>query len=213
MTNKNSIVSLKSIRWVSIILIVILAGFLLLRELNPPIQQATQSSGRAAIGGNFTLTNHHGEEVTQADFLGKPALLFFGFTHCPDICPTALQQMGVAMQIMGKDAPKVQTILITVDPQRDTPELLAQYVSLNGFPENLVGLTGTDEQIEAVAKTWAVYYQRSGEADEDYDMDHSTIIFLMAANGEFVTGFSHNDSPELIASCLTNHLAGRPCRR
>jgi len=118
--------------------------------------QTTLSSGRASIGGDFTLINQDGVTVTQDDFRGKAMLIYFGYAYCPDVCPTALQVMGSAMQSIGDKANNFQSVLITIDPDRDTPELLAQYVSSNGFPDGLIGLTGTKEQIATAAKAFSV---------------------------------------------------------
>ena len=118
--------------------------------------QVTAHSGTAAIGGAFTLVDHTGKTVTNKDFLGKPQLIYFGFADCPDVCPTALQQMGAALALAGDAATLYQPIFITVDYERDTPEKMAQYVTANGFPKGLVGLTGTKEQVDVAKKAFKV---------------------------------------------------------
>ncbi|MBL4618191.1 MAG: SCO family protein [Robiginitomaculum sp.] len=202
------------IRWTAIVLIIFIGGWMWVKSNNQP-QQATLSSGRASIGGDFTLINQDGVTVTQDDFRGKAMLVYFGYAYCPDVCPTALQVMGAAMQSIGDKASNFQPVLITIDPDRDTPELLAQYVTSNGFPEGLVGLTGTKEQIATAAKAFSVVYRRAAgdEQADDYLMDHSSIVLLMDDKGEFVAAFGHQDSPQVIAKCLNDYLVGKPCRR
>ena len=168
----------------------------------------TVVAGKAAIGGAYSLVDHHGNAVTEADFVGRPQLIYFGFAFCPDICPTALQQMAFAIEIATEADKSIdghyQTMLITVDPERDTPEKLALYVSANGFPKNLVGLTGSQEQINAVKKVFAAIGNKVPDPSSaaGYTYDHSSIIYLMDKEGEFVDLFSHNDTPQDIAKRL-----------
>lgn len=165
-----------------------------------------RSHGKAAIGGAFTLVNQDGKTVTNEDFKGKPQLIYFGFASCPDVCPTALQQMAAALRLAGDKAQIYQPIFITVDPQRDTPEMLAQYVRANGFPKGLIGLSGAQAQIDAVIKAFGVYAKRVDDPSSaaGYTYDHSSMIYLMDKNGDFVEVFSHADSPEKIAKRLIN---------
>jgi cytochrome oxidase Cu insertion factor (SCO1/SenC/PrrC family) len=164
-------------------------------------------SGIAAIGGPFTLIDHNGEERTDQDFRGRMMLIYFGFTYCPDVCPTALQIMSVAMDHLGKDAEAVQPILITIDPARDTPPVLKEYLA--NFGDRFVGLTGSEEQIGAAARAYRVYYAKAGQpaADEkDYMMDHSSIVFLMGRDGRYISHFTHNSYSEEIAETVRKHL-------
>lgn len=167
----------------------------------------TAVSGKAAIGGAFSLTDHTGRAATHEDFFGKPQLVYFGFAFCPDVCPTALQQMGAALELSGRAAQHYQPLFITVDAERDTPEKLALYVTASGFPKNLIGLTGTAEQIEDVKKVFSVY----GKKVEDpasaagFTFDHTSIIYLMDAKGEFVDAFSSTDTPDKIAARLISY--------
>ena len=169
-------------------------------------------SGEAQIGGPFTLVNHLGETVTEADFQGKAMLIYFGFTYCPDICPTALQSMNVALsQLSDQERAQFQPVLITIDPERDTPEALEQYVTAEVFPENLVGLTGTLEQIEDVARAYRVYYARidDDESYAQYLMDHTSVMFLMDETGQFADLFADKTDPLTIASRLQYFLENR----
>ncbi len=150
------------------------------------------STGKALVGGPFTMVNHKGETVTEKSFAGKYMLLFFGFTFCPDVCPTELQVMSAALDQLGSKADNITPILVSVDPARDTPQVLASYVE--NFHPRLVGLTGTPEQVAAMAKAYKVFYAKveNAERPQDYLMDHSSILFLMAPDGSFVKHFSYS---------------------
>lgn len=161
------------------------------------------------IGGPFTLTNHEGETVTEADFKGAPALIYFGFTYCPDICPGTLVGIANAYKSLPDDVTPPQTLLISVDPERDTPEALSKYVESNAFPDNLVGLTGTPDQVAAVADEFFVGYDRVETPDSaaEYTMDHTSLLYLMDENWELETFFAEGDAnPEDMATCLAQLL-------
>ena len=159
------------------------------------------SSEGAPIGGAFELTDHTGQRVTQADYAGKYMLVFFGFTHCPDVCPRAMDQFAGAMAALGDDAASVQPILITVDPERDTPQVLADYVApFNSAGANIVGLTGTPEELEAVETLYRAYARKVETGEGEYTMDHSAIIYLMGPDGSFLTLFDGSDSPDAMAA-------------
>jgi len=166
-----------------------------------------QGAGKALVGGPFTLTDQKGKKITDKDFLGHYMLVLFGYTYCPDVCPTELQVMSAALDQLGAKADNVQPVFITVDPARDTPEVMKQYVA--NFHPRLVGLTGTLDEIAAVAKAYRVYYNRvdAGSASDSYLMDHSTILYLMGPDGTFLKHFTYTtDSAELakaIESALT----------
>lgn len=169
---------------------------------------AVRTSGEADIGGPFTLVDQTGATVTDEDFRGKAMLIYFGYTYCPDICPFSLQIMAGALdQLSADERAQIQPILITVDPERDTPEHLAQYVTSPAFPDNLVGLTGTPEQVAAVAREYRIVYQRAETDDaNDYLMDHSSIVYLMDSQGEFVDIFTHGTDPQAMAARLQDFL-------
>ncbi len=162
--------------------------------------------GRQTIGGPFVLTDQDGRTVTEASFKGKPTLIYFGFTYCPDVCPTALLLMETAMEKLGPDVPKkVNMMMITIDPERDTQKLLKDYVS--NFGSTFTGLTGTPEQVAAAAKAYRVYYQKvPGKNGAPYLMDHSSIIYLLDRNGRFVTHFTHEAKAETIAAGVAKLL-------
>lgn len=161
------------------------------------------SIGAPEIGGPFTLTDGDGRPVTDQTYRGKWLLVYFGYTYCPDACPTGLSNIGAAMKQLGPDAERVQTLFITVDPERDTPAVMKDYVA--AFDSRFVGLTGTPEQIAAVARGYRAYYKRVGEGD-DYVMDHSIVIYLMDPDGRYKTVLRHSTAPSEIAATLKSLL-------
>lgn len=165
----------------------------------------TASSGKAQVGGPFTLVNQDGETVTEEAYRGKYMLIYFGFTFCPDVCPTELGIMTAALDRLGKKAEKVQPIFITIDPERDTPEVMARYVKL--FSPRLVGLTGTPEQIDEVAKAYHVFYRKvEDENSTEYTMDHSSIVFLMGPDGEYLKLFPPQTPPDKMAAAIESYI-------
>lgn len=166
------------------------------------------SSGQALIGGPFELVDHTGRTVTEQDFRGKYMLLYFGFTHCPDICPSTLQVVATAMDALGDASDEVVPIMVTVDPARDTRELMAGYVT--AFHPRLVGLTGSEEQVAQALKAYRIYAQKVPDPDDTngdtYTMDHSSFLYLMDRQGRFVTHFTHGTRAETLAKRLAEHI-------
>lgn len=187
------------LKLVVIVALAFLAGGALAFFLRP-VGSPSVSVGTAAIGGPFSLTNHLGQRVTENDFAGRLLLVFFGFTHCPDVCPAGLQVMSAALDKLGAKADGVVPIFVTVDPARDTPEVMKSYVS--AFHPQLVGLTGTEAEIQAMSKTYRVYAKRVDDpgSPDGYTMDHSGFIYLMDKTGVYLTHFSHSASPDEIAA-------------
>lgn len=163
-------------------------------------------SGVALVGGPFTMVNHKGETVTDLSFRGRPMLLFFGFTFCPDICPTELQVMTAAIVELGDVGKDIQPILVSVDPARDTPEVLAAYVS--NFGDNVIGLTGTQKQVETITSAYRVFYERRDNPKDpaNYLMDHSSIVYLMGPDGRFIKHFSYTTDAKALAAGLKTAL-------
>lgn len=159
----------------------------------------------AGIGGAFSLIDHRGDVVSDRDFGDKVLLLMFGYTFCPDVCPTSLQGIAQALDLLGTDAEEVQALFISVDPDRDTPEVLGSYVS--AFHPSLIGLTGTPEQIRQVTADYRVYYAKAGSDSEDYLIDHSAYIYLVGAGGQVLTYLRHDAEPEAIAAVVEPLLA------
>lgn len=189
------------------VLIAIAAGLWVSELVIDASENATEtaSSGKAQVGGPFTLVNQNGETVTEETYSGKYMLIYFGFTFCPDVCPTELGIMTAALDRLGDKAEKVQPIFITIDPERDTPEVMARYVKL--FNPRLVGLTGTPEQIDKVAKAYHVFYRKAeDENSTEYTMDHSSIIFLMGPDGEYLKLFPPQTSPDKMADTIESYI-------
>ncbi|WP_088348333.1 MULTISPECIES: SCO family protein [Rhodomicrobium] len=186
-------------RLLILILVAFAIGAVVAVSVQPPMQSGVVRTGKALIGGPFTLTNQKGERVSDTDFRGKYMLVVFGYTYCPDICPAELQLISSALDKLGTSADKVAPIFITIDPQRDTVEQIRQYIA--NFSPRIVGLTGTEEEIRAAASAYRVYYTKAdGPASADsYLMDHSTFIYLMNEQGEYVTHFPYGVTPEKLA--------------
>jgi cytochrome oxidase Cu insertion factor (SCO1/SenC/PrrC family) len=184
------------------ILVAIILGALALTTLKP--QQP--GSGTALIGGPFTMLNQKGETVTDKTYLGQYTLLFFGFTNCGDVCPAELQVMAAALTEMGATSDKITPIFVTVDPERDTPQVMADYVK-NFYPR-LQGLTGTPEQVATFAKVYHIYYQKVPNPKDatDYEMDHSSILYLMGPDGKFLKHFPYTTDAKVLAEGLKRVL-------
>jgi protein SCO1/2 len=156
------------------------------------------------IGGPFRLTAHNGAPMTEENFKGGKTLVFFGYTHCPDVCPATLHEVGVALSMLPKSVKPPKTVLISIDPARDTPEALGQYIHLNGFPSDIEGLTGTLDELQKVADEFAAPFSRDEDADSasGYVMNHSAILYLMDENWKLKTFFMPEERPESIARCI-----------
>ena len=158
----------------------------------------------AAIGGPFQLTDQTGQTITEKSMLGRPTLVFFGFTHCPDVCPTTLFQMSEVLKAMGKDADRVNAYYISVDPERDTQAAMKEYLS--SFDPRLKGLTGSPQEVAKVLSEYRVYARKVPLKDGDYTMDHTALIYVMDRDGKFVAPFNINRKPEEAASDLKRYL-------
>jgi protein SCO1/2 len=159
--------------------------------------QAASANAGMSIGGPFKMVDQTGRPVDQHILDGKWSAVFFGYTYCPDTCPATLQALGAASRKLG-DPKDFQTVFITVDPARDTPQQMKTYLESQGFPAHAIGLTGTPDQVAAVAKAYSVYYAKSGTG-ADYTMDHSAAVYLMDPKGRFSRPLSHDMAPDLIA--------------
>jgi cytochrome oxidase Cu insertion factor (SCO1/SenC/PrrC family) len=181
-----------------------------------PLAAQTQSSrsgaelmdavmwNREPIGGPFTLIDHTGKPRSDQDFRGKLMLVYFGFTYCPDVCPTDLQNIGLAIGALGEAGERVQPLFITVDPARDTPEHLKDYVPM--FHPRLIGLTGDAAAIHAAAAAYRVYYAQVPLKGDDYTVDHSSFIYLMGADGKYLGFFPPGAPPEQIVETLRRYV-------
>jgi protein SCO1/2 len=158
----------------------------------------------AAIGGPFQLTDQAGQTVTEKNLQGRPTLIFFGFTRCPDVCPTSLFEISEVLRAMGKDADRVNAYFISVDPERDTPVAMKDYLS--SFDPHLKGLTGNADAVAKVISGFRVYARKVPFKDGDYTMDHTALIYLMDRDGKFVAPFNLKRTPEQAAADLKRYL-------
>jgi len=179
-------------------LMIVVTSFALFatRQNTQPVPEEI-STGKANIGGAFILTDQNGERRSDDEFRGKYMMLFFGFTHCPDVCPLALATYTSTLQALGDKASGIVPIFITVDPARDTPSRIKEYLA--NFDSRIIGLTGTDTQIKDVAALYKTYHS---EPDKDGMMDHSALIYIMDKNGEYIKHFPHTVSPDELTKAL-----------
>ena len=164
------------------------------------------SSGKALIGGPFTLLKPDGTNVTDQTFAGKPMLVYFGFTNCPDVCPAGLQVISAALDKLGPKADGITPLFITVDPERDTPQVLGEYVK--SFNPRIIGLSGSPQDVAAVTKAYRVYVNKvpNDKEPERYGVDHSSFMYLMNAKGEYVKHFLHTVDVDQLASEIAKAL-------
>jgi len=163
-------------------------------------------TGQPQVGGPFQLVNQDGRAVDQTILNGKWSLVFFGFTYCPDYCPTTLAALKAAEDRLGDKAKDVQVVFISVDPERDTPAVLKAYLASDGFPKGAIGLTGAPGQIRAVADAYRAYYQKVGEG-EGYTMNHSLTVYLMGPDGRFRAPLAHDLGPDRAAQVIERIMA------
>jgi len=156
------------------------------------------------IGGKFALIDDNGKPFTDAELKGKWHLVFFGYTHCPDICPTALNDLSLALNQLGSKEKEIDIVFISVDPERDTPAVLKSYVESFGGP--ITGLTGTPEEVAEAAKDYHVYYAKHPAVGGGYDMDHSATIYIMDPQGRFIATFAPGDTPDTMTGRLRKLL-------
>ncbi|WP_224405437.1 SCO family protein [Afifella sp. IM 167] len=174
-------------------------GFALLQPGAP--EGLRQQMGIADIGGPFTLTDEDGKTVTEADLLGKPTVVYFGFTYCPDVCPTTLYELTGLIERLGTEADKLNFVFVSVDWERDKPADLKRYTS--AFDARIRGLSGTEEQIEQVAKAYKIYYRRV-PTDDGYTIDHTASVFLMDKDGKFVGTLAYGEDADTMLKKLEN---------
>jgi protein SCO1/2 len=175
------------------------------QEAGTIVSSRTTTSGNALIGGPFTLTDQHGQRRSEADLKGHYSLIYFGYTYCPDICPTSLSTMTQGLDLLAEAEPAkaaaVLPVFITIDPERDTVDAMASYAG--HFHPRLLALTGTPEEVTAAAKAYRIFFQKVEESGaSDYLMDHSSILYLMAPDGSYLTHFTHASTAEDIAERL-----------
>jgi cytochrome oxidase Cu insertion factor (SCO1/SenC/PrrC family) len=202
-------------RWMAVLTLLLGVGIIAAPSVaqSPPERSAAELMdavmwNREPIGGAFALTDQNGARRTDADFRGKLMLVYFGFTYCPDICPTDLQQMGLALDRLGAAGEMVQPLFVTLDPERDTAEHLKDYMPL--FHPRFLGLTGDAAAIEAAARAYRVYFKKVERDDKsDYTVDHSAFIYLMGREGEYLGFFPPGTSAERLADAMRPSLAAK----
>jgi len=164
------------------------------------------TTGVPAAGGPFSLVNHRGERITHETFKGKPTAYFFGFTHCPEVCPTTLFELSQHLKELGPDADRLNVVFVTIDPKRDTPELLKTY--LQSFDPRIVALTGTPEEVGAAAKAYHVSYRKVPMEGGNYTMDHTASVILTDANGGFLSLIDYHEDAAAALSKLRRAIRG-----
>lgn len=164
------------------------------------------STGQPLVGGDFQLVDQDGRAVDQTLLDGKWSLVFFGFTYCPEFCPTTLAELAAVKQRLGDKADDLQIVFVSVDPERDTPQALKDYLSSDGFPQGTIGLTGSPEQIAQAAKVYRAYYEKVGEGDA-YTMNHSLTVYLMGPDGRFRTAVAYGLGPDKSAKIIEDAMA------
>ena len=182
----------------------VLGGFLAYSTVTWSLNGGNTTLGRVDIGGPFEAGNTKGQPITQDAMLGKPHMVFFGFTHSPDVCPTTLYETAQWLEALGDDGMKLNAYFITVDPTRDTPDILNSYLS--SFDEYVDGITGTEDQMAAIAKKWRVYYEKVPLEDDDYTMNHTASVFLFAAEGRFTTMIDYHEPREFAVPKIRRAL-------
>ncbi|XP_039177881.1 protein SCO1 homolog, mitochondrial isoform X1 [Crotalus tigris] len=202
------------VTWKSLAVTVVIGGGMLglLKYLKKKKEAALEresirSIGKPLLGGPFSLVDHHGQSKSDRDYLGQWVLIYFGFTHCPDICPEELEKMMLAVDEVDRIAslPNVTPLFITIDPERDNEEAIAKYVK--EFSPKLIGLTGTKDQIDQVSRAYRVYYSPGPrDEDNDYIVDHTIIMYLIGPDGKFVDYFGQNKTNTEIAANILKHM-------
>lgn len=187
--------------WITVL---ILAGIVITVGL-AHIRAQPQEDGKVLIGGAFALTDTRGHGVQEKDFRGRLMLVYLGYSHCPDICPLTLGIMGDTLKMLGPDADKIAAIFITLDPERDTPQQLTQY--LRDFDPRIIGLTGEEREINAVVKTYKAYHKKiPTPATESYLVDHSGSLYLMDRDGEYIAHFPSDVKTAELVKAIRGHL-------
>lgn len=181
MAQRSALSKIRLILWGLVALAAVVSGAVILGNLQQSARQGLELPGAARLGGDFTLTRTNGEPFSSDELKGHPYLIFFGFTHCPDICPTTLLEVSKHLDALGEAARDLKVLFISVDPERDTPELLAQYMS--SFDPRITALTGTPEQIAKVAKLYRAFYEKVPEEGGGYSVNHTASVFLFDGEG------------------------------
>lgn len=186
------------------LVLVIIAVIIWMQFLNKENTPSATENSRALIGGEFSLINHKGAPMTDKDFLGKYMVVYFGYTFCPDVCPMDLQIMADAMRFLPPEKlEQVNPVFVTIDPERDTVDVMAEYVSY--FHDDMIGLTGTNEQVDAIKKAYRVYAAKADDS-ADYLVDHTSYTYFMDKEGTLLKHFNHGEDPEAMANTISSFI-------
>ncbi|MEO9458738.1 MAG: SCO family protein [Lentilitoribacter sp.] len=197
--------TIKTGAWVAIAALLLLMATLLSYQYFVKGTDNQYMSGMK-IGDPFRLIDHNGDVITDAAMSGKPTAVFFGFTHCPEVCPTTLYELAGWLDILGDEGKDINSYFITIDPERDTPQIMKSYVE--NFTDRIVGITGSPKDVLKLAKSWHVYWKKIPLDDDDYTMDHSASIFLIDAKGHFKGTISFGENPDIALQKLKNLANG-----
>jgi protein SCO1/2 len=181
-----------------------LAMLTLLAACSQPSFKNVDITGSKSFGNNFVLLDSQGKDKTIADFKGKAVVLFFGYTHCPDVCPTALYEIGQIYKALGPEGDRLKTFFISVDPERDTPDVLKTYLS--GFDPRITGLSGSLEAVAAAEKAYRAYAKKVPLDGGSYTMDHTALIYLMSRKGRFLSSLNVDRPPEENAKLIASYF-------
>lgn len=190
--------------WIAVAVMLTVGGLYFLTQRAPDIQKAI--GGAARIGGPFQLTAHTGQPFSEKDLLGKPYAIFFGYTHCPDICPTTLLDMTNRLEELKGDADKLRVVFVSIDPERDTAAYLGEY--LKSFDRRIIGLSGTPAQIAAITKGYRVIYEKVPGTGTDYTMNHTATVYLFDAAGNFAATLAYQESEQSQRAKLKRLVGG-----
>ncbi|WP_299480073.1 SCO family protein [uncultured Roseibium sp.] len=196
------------VAWAAVAVLAAASGFLVYQQTAGNGSSGALIEPLAAIGGPFELVDGNGETVTDEEFAGKPLVLFFGFTYCPDVCPTTLSELQGWMDALGPEADKLNYAFVSVDPERDTPDVMRDYVW--AFDKRIRPLTGSREQVDAVIKAYRVYAKKVPLDDGDYTMDHSAAVYLMNSDNKFVGTIAYAEAEETALEKLRRLIANAP---
>jgi protein SCO1 len=201
MPGHSSVKKLRIVLWTFAIMAILVAGVGIYLDSKPKDDQLVAAF---KIGGPFSMTDHNGQAVTEKNYAGKALAVFFGFTYCPDVCPTTLSRLSSLMDTLGPDAKKIQVILVSVDPERDTPAVLKAYIS--AFDPRFVGLTGTPDQLANFAKSYRAFYEKVPAANGEYTMNHSAGVFLFDGRGVFQSTLDTHEKTDVVIKKLKRSL-------
>ncbi len=196
--------TIRILSWAAVAALILAAGYIALTAPNRFVDK--RQIAASMFGGPFVMTSHTGKTFTEKDLAGKPYAIFFGFTQCPEVCPTTLYEISQTITELGKDADKMNYVFVSVDPERDTQEHLETYLS--NFDKRIIGLVGDAKQTAKIAKAYRVYYAKQTTSDDDYTVNHTATTYLMGANGKLVSTLSYQEDAKLRLKKMKKLIGG-----